>query len=105
MNNDIVDVVPSFLRSGPSGKLMKAWNATAITLIPKVTTPCTMKDFRPIYCCNVVYKCISKILVSRIKPYLDSLVGPHQSPFVQGRHIADNVVLMQELVTGYHRDG
>lgn len=32
-------------------------------------------------------------------------MGPQQSPFVQGRHIADNVVLMQELVTGYRRGG
>ena len=97
---DIIDAVKSFFQTG---KILKAWNTTAISLIPKVQVPCTMKDFRPISCCNVVYKCISKLLVERIKPFLDVLVGPQQSAFVKGRHIADNILLMQELVRGYHR--
>lgn len=63
-----------------------------------------MKDFQPISCCNVTNKCISKVLVNRIKPALNSFVGTQQSAFVPGRHI-DNILLMQELTSGYHREG
>lgn len=45
----------------------------------------------------------SRIIVARIKPCLEGLVGKQQSAFVPGRHIADNILLMQELVRGYHR--
>lgn len=100
MGTDIINAVRSFFRIG---KILKAWNTTSITLIPKVHTPCTMKDFRLIFCCNIVYKCISKVLVDRLKPYLYELVGPQQSAFIKGRHIVDNILLIQELVQGYDR--
>lgn len=37
--------------------MYKPLNSTIITLVPKVPTPKTMKEFRPIACCNIVYKC------------------------------------------------
>ncbi|XP_074313875.1 uncharacterized protein LOC141649075 [Silene latifolia] len=45
-----------------SGKLLKQVNATLITLIPKVELPQDVTQFRPIACCNSIYKCISKVL-------------------------------------------
>lgn len=97
---DITEAVMSFFTSG---KLLKAWNSTAISLIAKVDVPSTTKDFRPISCCNVVHKCISEVLVRRIKPYLDRLIGGQQSAFIPGRNISDNILIMQELMRGYHR--
>ena len=44
-----------------SGRLLKEVNSTAISLIPKVPNPTQLKDFRPISCCNTIYKCIAKI--------------------------------------------
>lgn len=38
-------------------------NVTVITLISKCCGVERMKDFRPISCCNVIYECISKLLV------------------------------------------
>lgn len=49
-------------------------NETFITLIPKIKNPEDMVDFRPISLCNVVYKILSKMLVNRIKPVLESSV-------------------------------
>lgn len=47
---------------------------TLIVPIPKVNIePTSLKDFRPISLCNVLLKIISKILVKRIKPYLDDI--------------------------------
>lgn len=52
----------------------------------------------------MVYKCISKNLIQKLKPYLSLLIGSQQSAFVAGRYIADNILLMQELMRGYHRN-
>ncbi|KAF7807491.1 Transposon TX1 uncharacterized [Senna tora] len=47
---------------------------TLIVLIPKEDTPTRITQFRPISLCNVIYKIISKVLVNRIRPTLDSII-------------------------------
>ncbi|XP_015972136.1 uncharacterized protein LOC107495506 [Arachis duranensis] len=66
---------------------VKLVNQTLIVLIPKIQQPEYLKQFRPIALCNVVYKCLSKIVVNRIKPTLVNRIAPFQSSFVQGRLI------------------
>ncbi|KAJ9536012.1 hypothetical protein OSB04_un000818 [Centaurea solstitialis] len=82
--------------------LDKELNHTLLCLLPKTPNSSSVTDFRPISCCNVLYKCISKILVNRIKPYLDGLVSRSQSAFIPGRRIVDNILMAHELVVGYH---
>lgn len=60
--------------------------------------PDLITQFRPIGLCNVVYKILSKIIVSRIQPLLPNLVGTEQASFVPGRNIIDNVVIVQEII-------
>ncbi|GKA63930.1 sodium/hydrogen exchanger 6 [Tanacetum coccineum] len=86
-----------------NSKLLKELNHTIISLIPKVTTPARINDYRPISCCNVLYKCISKIIVNRNKEGLGDLVSKNQSAFFLGRKILDNILLTQELMRNYHR--
>lgn len=78
-------------------------NATLISLVPKIQTPNKVSDFRPIACCNVLYKCISKIITNRVKEVLGKLVNENQSAFIAGRRITDNILLAQELLRGYNR--
>ena len=84
-----------------SGKLIGQLNATLITLVPEIKTPLKVSDFRPIACCNVIYKCINKILTNRIMKVLSKLVDQNQSAFIPGRAITDNILLTQELWKGY----
>ncbi|GJT13946.1 RNA-directed DNA polymerase, eukaryota, reverse transcriptase zinc-binding domain protein [Tanacetum coccineum] len=67
-----------------SGKLLGEFNASIISLIPKVVVPKKVIDYRPISCCNVVYKTISKVITNRIKRGLVD-VGDNQSAFLPGR--------------------
>ncbi|GJX80283.1 uncharacterized protein Tco_0328432 [Tanacetum coccineum] len=87
-----------------SGKLLKEVNHTIIDLIPNVSSPTHVNDYRPISCFNVLFKCISKIISNRIKDSLTDLVSINQSAFVPGRRISDNILLTQELMHNYHLD-
>ncbi|KAL0287889.1 UNVERIFIED_CONTAM: putative mitochondrial protein [Sesamum radiatum] len=72
-------------------------------MIPKTQVPVRVSDFRPIACCNVLYKAISKILVNRLQKVLHLLIDSSQTAFVPGRVIADNILLAQELLAGYNQ--
>ncbi|GJY18409.1 protein LAZ1 [Tanacetum coccineum] len=87
-----------------NGKLLQEINHTILALLPKVSTPTLVNDFRPISCCNVIYKCISKIITNRIKDGLDDVVSDNQSAFVSGQSISDNILLTQKLMHNYHLD-
>nr|GEY78953.1 putative RNA-directed DNA polymerase, eukaryota, reverse transcriptase zinc-binding domain protein [Tanacetum cinerariifolium] len=99
VGNDVILAVREFF---VNGKLLKELNHTIITLILKVSAPARVNDFRPISCCNVLFKCISKVIANRIKSCLKDLISPNQSAFVPGRSIADNILLTQEIMHNYH---
>ena len=40
---------------------------TLLVLIPKTKKLDFVNQFRPIFFCNVVYKCVTKIMVNRLK--------------------------------------
>lgn len=61
-----------------------------------------MNDYRPISCCNVMYKCISKIIVGRLKAALTDVISPSQSAFIPGRQISDEILFTQNLMHNYH---
>ncbi|KAJ9561753.1 hypothetical protein OSB04_006913 [Centaurea solstitialis] len=84
------------------GHLAKELNHTLLCLLPKSPNAASVSDYRPIACCSVLYKCISKVIVDRMKPYLDGIVSRSQSAFIPGRRIVDNILMAHELVAGYH---
>lgn len=75
-------------------------NETCIVMIPKVAQPESLKDFRPISLCNVLYKIVSKCLVNRLRPLLDEIISDNQSAFVPRRLISDNALIAFECI--YH---
>lgn len=81
-----------------SGSMKKGVNDIMVTLVPKVSNPTTVVQFRPISLCNVCYKVITKALTNKIKPIMRELIRREQSSFVPGRQITDNVIIYQEVL-------
>lgn len=98
------EVIGSINQFFLSGFLPSATNSTILTLVPKRQGASAITDFRPISCCNTLYKTISKLLVHRLKPMLPALILPNQTAFVQGRLLVENTVLAAEVVNGYHKN-
>lgn len=82
---DIVKAIQNFFENG---NLLKAWNVTAITLFPKNACPNDPGDFRPISYCHVIYKCLSKLICSKMKLVLNDI-------------ILHNILHCQDLVKHY----
>ncbi|XP_074289139.1 uncharacterized protein LOC141614280 [Silene latifolia] len=84
-------------------KLLKQLNHTLISLIPKCAMPQNVTQFHPISCCNVVYRCISKLLCNRLSGVLPELISDSQGGFIKGRSIVENILICQDIVRLYNR--
>lgn len=100
IKEDIIAAVQEFLCTG---EMFKPINCTAVTLLPKTGNPITIRDFKPIACCTVLYKVISKVLARRIQKVIANIICEAQARFIPGRKIGDNVILAHELVQAYTR--
>ncbi|XP_020262713.1 uncharacterized protein LOC109838703 [Asparagus officinalis] len=100
INEDFFLAVEEFFYSG---KMLGTLNTTSITLVPKIPNPKSPSDFRPISCCNCVYKVITKIIANRIQKVMGVLISDAQSAFVKGRAISNNILLAHELIKHYGR--
>ena len=52
------------------GRPLEDINKTLLVLIPKNEKHEFLNQFRPISLYNIIYKCITKVLVNRLKPML-----------------------------------
>ena len=82
VGESVISAVQNFFKLG---HMLNEVNNSFIVLIPKITNPSSVNHFRPISLCNMVYKFIAKILVSRMRPLLANLISPCQSAFILDR--------------------
>ena len=74
VKQDVTRAIQAFFHLG---SLFKPPNHSYIVLIPKKPFLDEVSRFRPISLCNVIYKVISKVMVNRLKPVMDSLITPY----------------------------
>jgi hypothetical protein len=67
-------------------------------MIPKVNTPQTVNDFRPISLINGVVKIITKLMGDRLQKVILSLVYPNQYGFINTRIIQDCLAWAYEYI-------
>ncbi|KAK1621216.1 hypothetical protein QYE76_026733 [Lolium multiflorum] len=95
IREQVINAVKLFFATG---NMPEGVNDMAIVLIPKNDQPETLKDFRPISLCTVIYKIIAKCMVNRMRPILGDIVSINQSAFVPGRLITDNALVAFECI-------
>jgi hypothetical protein len=78
--------------------LPKSLLAYFVALIPKVSSPLELKDYRPISLLGSLYKLLAKVLARRLASVLNSVISPTQSAFLKGRNLVDGVLVVNELV-------
>ncbi|CAB4309818.1 unnamed protein product [Prunus armeniaca] len=99
VGGEVTSAVLDFLWTG---RLLPKLNFTHVSLIPKVKDPTNMTQLRLINLCNVIYKISAKVLASRLKLILNDVIGVHQSAFVPGRMISDNLIVAFEVLHHMH---
>lgn len=92
------DIYREIRRFFTSGSMSRKITETHICLIPKTPAPKTAAEYRPIALCNVRYKIIAKIITHRLHQLLPSMISKHQTAFVPGRAISDNVLITHETL-------
>lgn len=95
IGKDVTSSVQSFVKDS---ELSRAVNHTFLTFEPKWIAFNRVDQYRPIALCNVIYKTIKKIISTRLKLFLDSLIHPLLSGFISYRAILDNVITNHEIM-------
>ena len=95
VGNSVIDLVKKVFAER---KVPEFLNRTHIVLIPKIQGPETLGNYIPISLCNTVYKVITKIIVARLRPFLEKIISLLQAAFVPGRKGIDNTIIVQEIV-------
>nr|KAJ0196777.1 hypothetical protein LSAT_V11C700381330 [Lactuca sativa] len=91
---DIMNFVRHFENHGT---LSGGCNSSFITLVPKVKDPLSLHDCRPINLIGCLNKIISKLLSTRLKSVIGSIIDDVQSAYVEGRCILDGPLIINEI--------
>jgi len=83
--------------------LSKGINSTFIALIPKIESPQSLNDFRPITMVGSLYKVLSQVLANRLRCVMANIISETQSAFIHGRQILDGLLIATELVEDARR--
>ncbi|KAI3359137.1 hypothetical protein L3Q82_002592 [Scortum barcoo] len=80
------------------GRLPLSCRRAVITLLPKKGDLQELKNWRPVSLLCTDYKIMSKVLASRLREVMASIIHPDQTYCVPGRLISDNVTLIRDIL-------
>ena len=95
IKNELIWATRDIIRTG---KFLRRINITFLVLVPKVQSPKTLSDFRLISLCNTIYKVFLKVLVNKIKPFLDMVIGSPRKGFFMGHQMLDTMITTHEII-------
>ena len=81
-----------------SGILPNSTRSSVISLLHKKNDTKDIKNYRPLSLTNNDYKILSKALQIRMNPTMNHLIGVEENGSVPSRFIAENNILLHEIV-------
>jgi hypothetical protein len=66
-------------------ELLRCLLSYFVTLIPKLKSPSSLKEFRPISLLGCLYKILAKVLAGRLSKVMNLVIFKAQSAFLNGR--------------------
>ncbi|GJV49898.1 hypothetical protein Tco_1440110 [Tanacetum coccineum] len=88
-----------------SSSMPQGANSSFFTLIPKVSNPLFIQDFRPILLIGIHYKIITKILANQLSKVIDKIVSHEQSAFISDCQILDGPIFLSEVIDWFKKFG
>ena len=76
----------------------KYWSEGIITTLFKKGDRANLKDYRPLFLLNSVYKFVTGLINNRLLEPVSELIGVHQKGFLPGRQNFDNIKEAQCLM-------
>jgi hypothetical protein len=77
-------------------------NYGIITLLPKNSDANQISQYRPICLLRCIYKLLTKVLTSRVEPFLDKIISINQNAFMKKRNIVDGIMSLHEIMHHTH---
>jgi Reverse transcriptase (RNA-dependent DNA polymerase) len=78
-------------------------NLAFIYLIPKKKDANIIIQYRPISFINYSMKIITKLLIERLSPLIDSLISFTQTTYIEDKYIMDNLVCAHKVLLTIHK--
>ena len=82
---------------------LESINSSFITLVPKISSPESISDFRPISLLNCSLKLLTKILADRLQQVIIQLVHRYQYGLIRTRAIQDCLAWCFEFIHQCHQ--
>jgi len=76
-------------------KIPEEWNEAIIFPINKRGERDSCENYRGIALGNAAYKILSNIILGKIKPYIENILGDYQNGFRDGRSVIDNIFALR----------
>ena len=84
-----------FQKVWSSGFMPSSWKIGLIRLLPKVPSPSSFAQWRPISLMSGIYKIFAKVIANRLQSILPTIVHKAQYGFIKGRDILQNILNVQ----------
>jgi hypothetical protein len=79
-------------------ELPQQWKESFVVPIHKKSDKTDCSNYRGISLLSTSYKILSNILVSRLIPYADEIIGDHQCGFQRNRSTTDQILYIRQIL-------
>lgn len=82
-------------------KIPNDWKEAVVIPLHKKGDKMECKNYRGISLLETSYKVLSKILLNRLKVFVEEIVGDHQAGFMKGRSTTDHIYVLKDVLSKY----